>query len=131
MGTNTITYQKTSDTPDVAFYSVPAANSGNSGDEEVIVGNVHFSWESAEGGFTNTGWWGTEVLNGPTRIGNFTNDDDVTQHLKQPGATLTEAFRAWQIYINGLDVWEQNGVVDDFCQAPLLAGNGNGRNCMS
>ena len=54
MGTNTITYQKTSDTPDVAFYSVPAANSGNSGDEEVIVGNVHFSWESAEGGFTNT-----------------------------------------------------------------------------
>lgn len=131
MGTNTITYQKTSDTPDVAFFSVPAANSGNSGDEEVIVGNVHFSWESADGGFTNTGWWGTEVQNGPTRIGNFTNDSDVTQHLKQPGATLTEAFRAWQIYINGLDVWEQNGVVDDFCQALLEAGNGNGENCMS
>ena len=131
METNTITYQKTSDTPDVAFFSVPAANSGNSGDGEVIVGDVHFGWESAEGGFTNTGWWGTEVPNGPTSIGGFTSDDAVTTYLQQSGNTLTPAFKAWQNYINGLDVWDQSGVVDDFCQALLTAGNGNGRNCMS
>lgn len=128
MGTNSVTYQKSSDTPDVAFFSVPPTNSGNSGDGGVIVGNVHFNWNSAEGGFTDTGWWGAEVPNGPTRIGGFVNDDAVIQHLSAPGANLDSAFRAWQAFIDEQPIWQQNGIVDDFCQA--LAEEG-GTNCMT
>lgn len=125
MGTNTITYQKTSDTPDVAFFSVPAANSGNSGDGQVIVGNIHYTWNSAEGGFTDSRWWGTEVEFGPTRLGDFTSDEDVTRHLQQPGANLNAAFQAWQNYIDSQPVLEQSGIIDAFNDALVRAGGGS------
>lgn len=125
MGTNTITYQKTSDTPDVAFYSVPAANSGNSGNGQVIVGDIHYTWSTAEGGFTGSEWWGTEVKNGPTSLGGFNTDQEVTQHLQQPGATLNDAFKAWQNYIDSQPVLEQSGIIDAFNEALLAAGGGS------
>lgn len=131
MGFNSITYQKNSDTPDVAFYSVPASNPGNSGEGIVTVGNVHYNWNSAEGGFTDTGWWGTEVLNGPTHVGGFDTDDAVAEFLSNPANNLNSAFQAWQNYIDSRPVWEQAGIIDAFNQALLVAKNGNGKNCMT
>lgn len=134
MGTNLITYQKNSDTPNVEFYSVPASNSGNSGNPgegTVTVGNVYYNWNSAEGGFTDTGWWGTSVSNGPTRMGGFNTDDAVADFLSNSANNLNSAFQEWQNYIDSQPVWEQAGIIDDFNQALLVAGNGNGRNCMT
>lgn len=128
MGFNSITYQKNSDTPDVAFYSVPASNPGDSGGETVIVGSVHYGWNSAEGGFTDTRWWGTEVPEGPTSItGEFENDAAVAEHIRN-GGNLNDAFAAWQRYIDGLPVWQESGVISKFNQA--LAEHG-GEGCMS
>lgn len=131
MGFNSITYQKNSDTPDVAFYSVPASNPGDSGGGIVIVGSVHYGWNSAEGGFTDTGWWGTAVENGPTYMGGFRSDDEVAGFLSYPANNLNSAFQEWQNYIDRQPVWEQAGIIDDFNRALLVAGNGNGRNCMT
>ena len=116
MGSNSITYQKNSDTPDVAFYSVPASNPGDSGGGTVIVGNIHYIWNTAAGGFTDTGWWGTSVENGPTRKGGFATDNQVELHISG-GGNLDDAFAAWQAYINGLPVLDQSGVIDDFNNA--------------
>lgn len=116
MGFNSITYQKNSDTPDVAFYSVPASNSGNSGGGTVIVGSVHYNWENADGGFVNTGWWGTSVKNGPTYIGGFGNDVAVANHIRE-GGNLNDAFSQWQAYIDSLPVLDQSGVIDEFNNA--------------
>ena len=124
MGSNSITYQKNSDTPDVAFYSVPASNPGDSGGGIVIVGSVHYGWNSAEGGFTDTGWWGTAVKNGPTYIGGFRSDDEVKQHISE-GGNLDDAFAAWQAYINGFPVLDQSGVIDEFNNAlDMKSGSG-------
>lgn len=121
MGFNSITYQKNSDTPDVAFYSVPASNPGDSGGEIVIVGSVHYGWNSAEGGFTDTRWWGTEVKNGPTYMGGFFTDDAVELHISQ-GGNLNDAFSQWQTYIDSLPAIEQSGVIAQFNTALAKAG---------
>ena len=128
MGSNSITYQKNSDTPDVAFYSVPASNPGDSGGGTVIVGNIHYIWNTAAGGFADTGWWGTSVSNGPTYIGGFRSDAEVKQHISE-GGNLDAAFAAWQTYINGLPVLDQSGVIDDFNNAlDMKGGSGCARN---
>ena len=121
MGFNSITYQKNSDTPDVAFYSVPASNPGDSGGGTVIVGSVHYGWNSAEGGFTDTGWWGTAVKNGPTYIGGFPSDDAVKLHISE-GGNLNDAFSQWQTYIDRLPAIEQSGVIAQFNTALADAG---------
>lgn len=129
MGTNTITYQKTSDTPDVAFYSVPAANSGNSGGGEVIVGSTHYNWDSASGGFTGTGWWGANEDIGPAHHGGFATDQEVTDYLSEdPTHNLNAAFDAWQRYINSQPDYQEAIIVGEFNQALL---DHQGAGCMT
>ena len=123
-------YQIRYEAPEVSFYSVPPTNGGNSGSGQTVVGGVVFTWTDAESGFTGTSWWGTEIENGPTYIGGFRSDEEVRQHLSTPGASLSEAFVAWQEYIDGLPVWDQGGVVSDFGRALAAQGGGLGRSCM-
>lgn len=127
MSSYTIRYQN----PEVSFYSVNTFNTGNSGGAQTIVGNIMFTWNSAEGGFTNTGWWGTSVKNGPTAIGGFSTDDAVIAHLGQPGANLNEAFAAWQTHIDGLSPLEQLNVVTGFANQLAAQENGAGEACIA
>ena len=111
MGMNSITYEKSANAPDVAFMTVDPQNSGTSGSDITIVGNVHFLWESATGGFTNSGFWGGGY--GP--MTQWTTDAEVTAYLSNPGANLNQAFSAWQAKIDGMPIGDQFAEVGAFC----------------
>lgn len=82
------------------MYTADVGNPTNSG--QTHVEGWAFSWDSAEGGFINTGWWGTELTDGPTRIGGFENENSVQEHIRN-GGNLDAAFAAWQSYLDGLE----------------------------
>lgn len=111
MGMNSITYEKSANAPDVAFMTVDPQNSGTSGSDITIVGNVHFLWESAAGGFTNSGFWGA----GEGPMTQWTTDAEVTAYLSNPGANLNQAFSAWQAKIDGMPIGDQFAEVGAFC----------------
>lgn len=125
-----ITYNVPEDAPNVSFFTVDPQNAGNSGDSMTIVGNIYFSWSSAESGFTNTGWWGTDFKEGPTAQSEFgfTDDTDVIAYL-QAGNNLDNVFAAWQRYIDSLPIYEQYLVVGNF--AETLADDHSGAACMT
>lgn len=129
MGVNEIRFEISEDMPYVSFMTVDPQNSDNSGggDHETTVGNIHFLWNTAAGGFTDTEWWGTGITNGPTAIGGFTSDDAVREYLSTPGNNLNDAFRAWQDFIDTQDIWDQPGIVSNFATALEAQG---GQNCM-
>lgn len=127
MGMNSITYEKPADAPDVAFMTVDPQNSGTSGGEETIVGNVYFQWDIKDdinkGGFTNTGWWGTDLEYGPTAG----LDPNMLFETVANGGNLNSYFSAWQQHLHSLDSFDQSTEIYNFQTKLVEAG---GRNCM-
>lgn len=127
MPQNKITY---SDMPEVSFFTAGTQTYGVSGDTSgtgaTVVEGTYYHWESAESGFTNTYWWGTEVSDGPTAQFGFKQDSEVTAYINEHG-DLDAVFANWQTYINGLESWEQHMVVGAFGQKLSEEG---GADCM-
>ena len=102
MGTNRIEIEVPLDSSNYsapAMYTAGTYSGGTSG--QTYVEGWYFSWETADGGFTNTGWWATEITQGPTAVGGFASDDEVTAHI-EGGGDLNGAFASWQDYLNTL-----------------------------
>lgn len=81
------------------FAADPTQEPASGGNGHIAVGGIYFHWDTAEGGFTNTGWWGADWGStngniGPTAV--FGTDEEVTAHLQSPGANLNECFAKWQ-----------------------------------
>ncbi len=79
------------------FAADPTQEPASGGDGHIAVGGIYFHWDTAEGGFTNTGWWGSELDYGPTE--GFLSDEAVTEHLKS-GKNLDIFFQQWQEQID-------------------------------
>lgn len=79
------------------FAADPTQEPASGGNGQVHVGNIYFHWDTAEGGFTNTGWWGSELNYGPTS--EFLSDKAVIEYL-QGGNNLDKYFQRWQEQIN-------------------------------
>lgn len=75
------------------FAADPTQEPASGGEGHIIVGGIYFHWDTAEGGFTNTEWWGSELNYGPTE--GFPSDKAVTEHLKS-GNNLDIFFQQWQ-----------------------------------
>lgn len=125
MGTNRIEIEVSLDSSNYsapAMYTAGTFSGGTSG--QTYVKGWYFSWETADGGFTNTGWWATEISDGPTgRDERFENDSDVTAFLLE-GGNLDATFANWQTYLNELG--DQALVAFNSFTNALLAEGGGG-----
>lgn len=129
MGTNRIEIEVPLDSSNYsapAMYTAGTYSGGTSG--QTYVEGWYFSWETADGGFTNTGWWATDILQGPTVIGgHFTTDAEVTAHI-EAGGDLNEAFANWQDYLNTLGAGAL-AAFNSFTTALANKLEGQGGNC--
>lgn len=118
-----ISYEK----PDVSFFTVDTQNSGDStgGSGQTVVANIFFNWESADGGFTGSGEWFTDIP-GPTST--FESDQAVKDYLSTPGTNLNSYFEAWQNRLDSMSIVDRSNEVTNFVNA--LAGGGAGA-CMT
>lgn len=123
MGTNRIEIEVPLDSSNYsapAMYTAGTYSGGTSG--QTYVEGWYFSWETAEGGFTNTNWWATNQKNGPTVQGGFNEESDVITHI-QNGGNLDDAFSKWQTFLDSLGT-EALSAFNDFTSELLEKGGG-------
>lgn len=76
------------------FAADPTQEPASGGNGHIVVGGIYFHWDSATGGFSNTGWWGADLNYGPTY--SFGTDQAVIDYLSFPGNDLDSYFKQWQ-----------------------------------
>ena len=113
------------------FAADPTQEPASGGNGHIVVGGIYFHWDSATGGFSNTGWWGADLNYGPTH--SFGTDQAVINYLSFPGNDLDSYFKQWQqeIDLQGEDGKDQALQFHTELVKAAIKGNVNPDECAS